>query len=99
MGTTFVTQLLSMFGIAGEVNLMVWAYGSIFESVLCLITVPIIWYAYDAYWSVSEDATSAQQANAALALSGLESDLIRRTAYSTSAAVALYMHHEAWFEA
>ena len=99
MGTAFVTQLLSMLGIAGEVNLMVWAYGSMAESLLSLITLPLAWYAYDAYWRVAEDATSAQQANAASALSGLESDLIRGSAYSTSAAVALYMHHEAWLDA
>ena len=99
MGTAFVTQLLSMLGIAGEVNLMVWTYGGMADMAIGFISGLVAMYAYDAYWKVAEDDTNSEQANAALAFSGLESDLIHGTAYTTSATVWLYMNHQAWWEA
>lgn len=99
MGTAFVTQLLSMFGVAGEVNLLVWTYGGMADMVFGFVTGLVAMYAYDAYWGVADDATNAEQANGALALSGLETDLLMNTAYSTSAAFALYMQSEHWWQA
>ena len=50
MGTATVTQLLSMLGIAAEVNVMVWMYGSLINTGFGLLTGLIAAYAYDAYW-------------------------------------------------
>ena len=50
MGTATVTQLLSMLGIAAEVNVMVWTYGSLVNAGFGLVTGLIAMYAYDAYW-------------------------------------------------
>ena len=99
MGTATVTQLLSMLGIAAEINVMVWLYGGLADMVLGLVSGLIAMYAYDAYWQVSEDSTSAQQANAATALAVLERDMLAGTAYETAASVLLYSHHDAWLTA
>ena len=97
MGTAFVTQLLSMVGVAGEFNLMVWTYGGMADMVFGLLTGLVAMYAYDAYWSVADDANNAEQANGVAALSGLEYDMLMNTAYSTSSAIALYIQSEHWW--
>ena len=59
MGIATITQLLSMLGIAAEINLMVWMYGGVVNMVVSFISGLVAMYAYDAYWSVSEDSTSS----------------------------------------
>jgi len=99
MGTATITQLLSMLGVAAEANVMVWMYGSLANSAFGLLTGLVAMYAYDAYWSVADDATSADQANAATALAALEQDMLSGTAYETAAGVALYTYRDAWMMA
>ena len=60
MGIATITQLLSMLGIATEINLMVWMYGSIVNMVVSFISGLVAMYAYDAYWQVAEDSTSSE---------------------------------------
>ena len=48
-----------MLGIAAEINLMVWMYGGVVNMVVSFISGLVAMYAYDAYWSVSEDSTSS----------------------------------------
>ena len=60
MGIATITQLLSMLGIAAEINLMVWMYGGIVNMVVSFISGLVAMYAYDAYWSVAEDSTSSE---------------------------------------
>ena len=99
MGIASLTQLLSMLGIAAEINVMVWMYGSMVDGVIALVTSLVAMYAYDAYWTVSQDSTSSNQANAATALAALEDDLLHVSASSTAAGVGLYIEHEAWMMA
>ena len=72
MGTATITQLLSMLGIAAEINVMVWLYGGMISMVVSFIMSLIGMYAYDAYWSVADDSSDSNQANAAIALAALE---------------------------
>ena len=60
MGIATITQLLSMLGIAAEINLMVWMYGGVVNMVVSFISGLVAMYAYDAYWQVSEDSTSSE---------------------------------------
>ena len=78
MGIATITQLLSMLGIAAEINLMVWMYGGVVNMVVSFISGLVAIYAYDAYWQVAEDSTSpswANAADAALALAAFETDI------------------------
>ena len=99
MGIATLTQLLSMLGIAAEINVMVWMYGGMIDMVVGLVTSLVAMYAYDAYWTVSQDSGDSNQANAAIALAKLEDDLLHVSAMSTAAGVSLYIEHEAWMMA
>ena len=96
MGIASITQLLSMLGIAAEINLMVWMYGGMVDMVVSLIWGLVYMYAVDAYWSDADDSTSATQATSATALGMLESDMTNMVALETGAAVGLYIHHKGW---
>ena len=39
-----ITQLLSTFGIANDINLMVWRYGGEFDFLLTLVFMGTMWY-------------------------------------------------------
>ena len=57
LGVLTITQLLSMFGIAGEINIMAWMYIEMAEMVLGLI-IKLVWlYARDAGYSIAMDDT------------------------------------------
>ena len=96
MGIASITQLLSMLGIAAEINLMVWMYGGMVDMVVSLIWGLVAMYAVDAYWSDSENTGSSTQANSGTALGMLEEDMTNMVALETGAAVGLYIHHKAW---
>ena len=96
MGIASITQLLSMLGIAAEINLMVWMYGGMVDMVVSLIWGLVAMYAVDAYWSDSEETTSSTAATSATALGMLEDDMTNMVALETGAAVGLYIHHKGW---
>lgn len=96
MGIASITQLLSMLGIAAEINLMVWMYGGMVDMVVSLIWGLVYMYAVDAYWTDSEDTASSTAATSGNALEALESDMVNMVALETGAAVGLYIHHKGW---
>ena len=96
MGIASITQLLSMLGIAAEINLMVWMYGGMVDMVVSLIWGLVAMYAVDAYWSDSENTGSSTQATSSTALGMLEDDMTNMVALETGAAVGLYIHHKGW---
>ena len=96
MGIASITQLLSMLGIAAEINLMVWMYGGMVDMVVSLIWGLVAMYAVDAYWSDSENTGSSTQANSGNAKGYLEDDMMNMVALETGAAVGLYIHHKGW---
>ena len=88
-----------MLGIAADINVMVWMYGGLADMVVSLVSMLVGMYAYDAYWTVSEDSSDSNQANAAIALAALEQDMLYSTATSTAAGVMLYTQTDAWMMA
>ena len=96
MGIASITQLLSMLGIAAEINLMVWMYGGMVDMVVSLIWGLVYMYAVDAYWTDSEDTASSTAATSGNALGALEGDMVNMVALETGAAVGLYIHHKGW---
>jgi len=61
-GIAFITQLLSMFGIANEINLLVWMWGLGFVGMLVEVVAGIMMaYGYDSAYtlSTSDDAIDA----------------------------------------
>ena len=95
MGIASITQLLSMLGIAAEINLMVWMYGGMVDMVVSLIWGLAYMYAVEAYWSDS-DSTSATAATSGNAKEYLKEDMMNMVALETGAGVGLYIHHKGW---
>ena len=93
MGIASITQLLSMLGIAAEINLMVWMYGGMVDMVVSLIWGLVYMYAVDAYYSDTRDTGSM---NAYNAKEYLKEDMMNMVALETGAAVGLYIHHKGW---
>ena len=100
MGVATITQLLSMFGIGAEINVMVWLYGGILNMYISFVTGLFAMYAYELYWQLAEASTGSYGAmDATIAFSSLELDMLARTAKETAAGFTLYMNHEAWMTA
>merc|ERR1712038_81843 len=55
MSILTVTQLLSMFGILGEINMMAWMYAEMLEMVIGLVLKLGWMYTYDMAYQMSED--------------------------------------------
>ncbi len=80
-----ITQILSVAGIAADVNLMVWMYGSAAGGVISLIVGLIQMYAYDLmYTAKTQDspagANDAKIAAATKVVKSMELDWIKMTA-------------------
>ena len=50
-GTLFITQALSMAGIAGEVNMMLWHYLMMVWTLTTIIEIFIMYSAYEGAWT------------------------------------------------
>jgi len=75
----FITQLLSMFGIANEINLYVWmgllgGIGGLVE----LVSGLLLWYAYDEAYVMSEDAdsTAAELVAASVVMAAVKEEMM-----------------------
>ena len=97
----FVTQLLSMLGIAGEINIMAWMYGHAIEMIIGMIVQLVRLYAYDAAWSYSKDTsnTAANIAKAVATQEGIEFDGQVDMIMGTAMNLALAMEHKNWMHA
>ena len=59
MGLLTVTQILSMVGVAGEINIMAWMYMEMLEMVLGLVVKLMRMYVYESAYSTSNDESAA----------------------------------------
>ena len=58
LGLASITQLLAIFGIANEINLMVWIYGlQMAGGLVELISMIAMWYAYDSAYAITVDTS------------------------------------------
>jgi len=101
MSILTVTQILSMFGILGEINMMAWMYAEMLEMVIGLVLKLGWMYTYEMAYqiSVDDDSSSADQTSAAGVMSGVQADMTKSTVYGTAAHFALHTEHENWMYA
>merc|ERR1712154_443841 len=59
MSVLTVTQILSMFGILGEINMMAWMYAEMLEMVIGLVLKLGWMYTYDMAYSINSDSTES----------------------------------------
>lgn len=96
-----VTQLLSMLGIAGEVNLMAWSLASMIHMVVGTVYFLGFLFAHNQYHTIHEDTTASDeaQADALEAAEWLEARSYAQTIWGTHSMLVLYMHYEQWMHA
>ena len=96
-----ITQLLSMLGIAVEVNMMAWHVVGMLDMVLSTLYFFGFIGAHQMYHEIEESttATAAEIADAEAAIELLESRSYAQTIWGTHSMLALYMHHKQWMKA
>ena len=101
MSILTVTQILSMVGIAGEINIMAWAYAEMIEMVLQLILKLGFMYTYDAAYVIKEaDGTSAADvAKAESVMEEIAEAVVNSTIEETGNHFALHVEHHNWMMA
>jgi len=98
----FVTQLLSMLGIAAAINVQAWMYISLANMVVMTVLSVASLYAYNLYWDTAEDTTNSTAAeilDATAAMAWMENRMMVNTVFGTHYMLALYMHHKQWMMA
>lgn len=100
-GIAFITQLLSMFGIANEVNLYVWmgllgGLGGLVEMVSGLL----LWYAYDEAHVMyyEDDSTTAEVTAAAVVMGAIKEEMMMGAIESLGIEFALNETGKDWAE-
>ena len=96
----FITQLLAIFGIANEINVMVWALGlSGIGGLVSLVTSLMAWWAYDEAYVASEDSdsTAAELTAAAVVMAGLKDDMLWSTLDGLTTELGLASVAEEWY--
>jgi len=102
-GAKMITQLLSMLGIAGSVNLMVWHYGMMASDLVMAVTGIMMFMAYNKAYSIAvENAEEAEDSNddfdAAMAVvEGMETDMAFMMVSQAAMHLELMYHYEGWF--
>merc|ERR1712060_350982 len=101
--TKMTTQLLSMLGIMGSVNLMVWHYGMMASDIVMLVTGVMMFMAYNKAYSIAvENAEDAENSNAdfdaAMAVvEGMETDMAFMMVSQAAMHLELMHNYEGWF--
>ena len=97
----FITQLLSILGIAGEINMMAWMYVNLANMVVGLLMGLAYLYSYNVYWDLVEDTSNSNaiRTDAALAMSYMELRKKVEMVFGTFFMFALYRNHQNWMMA
>ena len=94
-----ITQLLSMFGIAAEINVMLWGYATMFVGpILGAVVSGIAMWGYDQAYQLCE-ADSSAYADACNVMPVIEGDMLWQAVGELSMGAALYESYEGWMEA
>ena len=96
---TSITQILSMAGVAADVNMMVWMYGGMAASVLGLVAHGLLMYSYDIANTALTSSTPSEVTAAQAVIDALELDFIAGAAHETLVGIELYEQGANWMAA
>ena len=101
MSILTVTQILSMLGIAVEINIMAWMYAEMIEHIVQLILKVGFMVVYDQAYTIMNDSSSssADITDATEIAEEIEEHTMVMTIEETSAHLALHLEHENWMMA
>lgn len=101
--TKMTTQLLSMLGMMGSINLMVWHWGMMAGDLVMLVTGIMMFLSYNKAYSIAtENAEDAENSNAdfdaAMAVvEGMETDMVFMMVSQAAMHLELMHNYEGWF--
>ena len=96
----FITQLLAIFGIANDINVIVWAVGlGGIGGLVNLVTGIMSWYAYDLAYQLTEDSSTsaADLLDAAVVMAAIKDDVMMSTLDGLTTELGLASVSEEWF--
>ena len=98
-GVASITQILSLFGVAADVNVLVWWYGVHMTSmVVHLITAVLRFLAYETAWTACAGDSTTNPDQCAT-FDAVEQEMLELTAMSTSMEFGLWRTHKSWMMA
>ena len=100
MGIAAITQFLAIFGIANEINLLVWLVGlEGLGGLVSLATSIMLFMAYDDAYTVASDSSSAASdvTNAKLVMDGVWNDWVKGFVDGILSEGVLVAKGEAWW--
>ena len=98
-GVASITQILTLFGIAGDVNLLVWMYGvHMTGMVVHMVTAVLRFLAYETAWTACAGDSTTNPDQCAT-FDAVEHEMLELTAMATSMEFTLYTNHKSWMKA
>jgi len=98
-GVAFVTEILATFGIAPELNVMVWAFGVGLGGLVIGLTYNIMMFmAINTAYGVNSDATKAGASAAGLVMKLIQSDWLLSNAAGAMIGWVLFSAYGNWWE-
>ena len=98
-GVASITQILSLFGVAADVNVLVWWYGvHMTGMVVHLITAVLRFLAYETAWTACAGDSTTNPDQCAT-FDAVEHEMLELTAMATSMEFTLYTNHKSWMKA
>jgi len=103
-GAKFITQLLSMLGIMGSVNIMVWHYGMMVGDLVMLVSGIMMFLAYNKAYGIAVDnkadavsgSGNTDFTNAMALVGAMETDMVLGMISQTAMHLELMANYEAW---
>ena len=95
-GILTLTQLLSMFGVAVDINVMAWHYSTmLLMPIIAMAAGALKFWAYEQFYADVAD-TTADAASSAVRMASIESDYLNMTVMELGASATLAMNWESW---
>jgi len=94
-GVLMITQLLSMFGIAGEINIMAWMYLIPVWMISNMVAKVIAFVGYESAYSWYAENTTSNSSGGTL-MTTVGDDIYTSLAKETMIMMGLVFSHEAW---
>jgi len=103
-GAKFITQLLSMLGIMGSVNIMVWHYGMMVGDLVMLVSGIMMFLAYNKAYGIAVDnkadavsgSGNTDFTNAMALVGAMETDMVLGMISQTAMHLELMANYEGW---
>lgn len=93
----FLTSVLAAFGVATELNYLVWTWGSSISWLVLTTGGYMLWYSYDKAYQLVRD-NDANASDAAIVFSSIQWELMEKELVSTVVMATMIMNMPGWID-